>query len=191
VRAALVLVAMLAACTLEKMPPIVMVRDGAPTKVHRVVLLPPECGTQLCKGLDKLVAAELSFRGYDIVDLERLNAIERTRTEVEVSFSESKDGAETHGSEKRVEVRGPTLSDVDIWTLRNELASMQVDSIVRVRTAEVFGRPRRVAALVRVTRADNAQLIASSLCEIEISSLTTFQEGAERTTRCALAKVLR
>lgn len=182
------LAALPAACTLEKMPPIAMVRNGEPAKVHRVVLLPSECGTQLCKGLDQLVAAELSFRGYEVVDLERLNALERTRTEVQISWRAS-DG--TSGSSRRVEVRGATLSDVDVWTLRGELAAMGVDSIVRVRSATVFAKPARVVSLVRVTRADDARLIASALCELEVSTFDSFQEGADRTTRCALAQVLR
>ena len=180
-----------AACTLEKMPPIAMVRTGAPAAVHRVVLLPSECGTRLCKGLDQLVAAELSFRGYEIVDLERLNAIERTRTEVEITWSASDSGVASGGGERRVEVRGPTLSDVDIWTLRAELKAMGVDSVVHVRSAWVFGKPERVISLVRVTRADDARMISSALCELEVGTFDTFQEGADRTTRCALAKVLR
>jgi len=184
-------VVLVAACTLEKMPPIAMVRTGVPAQVHRVVLLPSECGTQLCKGLDQLVAAELSFRGYEIVDLERLNAIERQRIEVQVTWSASNNGVVSGGSERRVEVRGPTLSDVDIWTLRDELKAMGVDSVVRVRSALVFGKPQRVVALVRVTRADDARMIASALCELEVGTFDTFQEGADRTTRCALAKVLR
>jgi hypothetical protein len=190
VRLALTLV-VLAACTLEKLPPVAMVRNGEPAQVKRVVLLPTECGTALCKGLDQLVAGELSFRGYEIVDLERLNAIERTRTEVQVTWSETVNGVTSRGGSRRVEVRGPTLSDVDVWTLRAELHRMGVDSIVRVRTAEVFGKPARVVALVRVTRADDARLIASALCELEVGTFTSYQEGAERSTRCALGKVLR
>jgi hypothetical protein len=184
-------VGLVAACTLEKVPPTVMVRNGEAAKVHRIVLLPSDCGTQLCKGLDQLVAAELSFRGYEIVDLERLNAVERKRIEVQVTWSETTNGVGSSGSERRVEVRGPTLSDVDIWTLRDELKAMGVDSVVRVRAAWVFGRPRRVVSLVRVTRADDARLIASALCELEVGTFDTFQEGSDRTTRCALAKVLR
>jgi hypothetical protein len=184
-------VVLVAACTLEKMPPIAMVRNGEPAKVHRVVVLPSECGTQLCKGLEQLVAAELSFRGYEVVDLERLNAIERKRTEVQVTWSATTHGVASGGSERRVEVRGPTLSDVDIWTLRDELKAMGVDSVVRVRTAQVFARPARVVSLVRLTRADDARMIASALCELEVGTFDTFQEGSERTMRCALAQVLR
>lgn len=184
-------VTLLAACTLEKMPPIVMVRNGVPAKVHRVVLLPSECGTALCKGLDAVVAGELSFRGYEIVDLDRLAAIERKRTEVIVTWRDDTDGVTSGGGQRTVEVRGPMLSDADVWSLRAELEAMGVDSVVRVRTADVFGKPRRVAALVRVTRVDDAALIASVLCEIEVATLDTFQEGAERTTRCALSKVLK
>jgi hypothetical protein len=184
-------VVLVAACTLEKMPPIAMVRDGVPARVHRVVLLPSECGTPLCKGLDQMVKAELSFRGYEIVDLERLNAVERKRTEVQITWTETINGVTSSGSERRVEVRGPTLSDVDIWTLRDELKAMGVDSVVRVRTAWVFAKPQRVVALVRVTRAEDAVLIASALCELEVGTFDTFQEGSDRTTRCALGRVLR
>ena len=182
---------MLTACLLEKTPPIVMVRSGEPVRVHRVVILPSECGTALCKGLDELIAADLAFRGYEIVDLARLNAVERTRTEVQISWSTETNGQRSSGSSRLVEVRGPTLSDVDVWTLRDELAKMGVDSVVRVRTADVFGKPPRVAALVRVTRASDAQLVTSALCEIEVGSLVTYQEGAEKSARCALKQVLK
>ena len=182
---------LLCSCLLEKTPPIVMVRNGDKVRVHRVVILPSECGTSLCKGLDELISADLAFRGYEIVDLARLNAVERTRTEVQISWSEEVNGARTTGSSRRVEVRGPTLSDVDVWTLRSELAAMGVDSIVRVRTAEVFGKPPRVAALVRVTRASDAQLVTSALCEIEVGSLVSYQEGAEKSARCALKQVFK
>ena len=178
-------------CLLEKTPPIVMVRSGEQARVHRVVILPSECGTALCRGLDELISADLAFRGFEIVDLARLNAVERTRTEVQISWREEHGGARSAGSSRRVEVRGPTLSDVDVWTLRDELAKMGVDSIVRVRTAEVFGKPPRVAALVRVTRASDAQLVTSALCEIEVGSLVSYQEGAEKSARCALRQVLR
>ena len=182
---------LLTSCLLDKTPPIVMKRTGEPARVHRIVILPSDCGTSLCKGLDELISADLAFRGYEVVDLIRLNAVERTRTEVQVSWSEEVDGQRTSGSSRRVEVRGPTLSDVDVWTLRAELAKMGVDSIVRVRTAQVFGKPPRVAALVRVTRASDAQLVSSALCEIEVGSLVSYQEGAEKSARCALKQVLR
>jgi hypothetical protein len=179
------------ACMLEKAPPIVMVRDGERSPVKRVALLPTECGSALCQGLDQLVAGELSFRGYEVVDLQRLNAIERKRTEVQVSWASRVNGVGSSRNSRRVEVRGPTLSDVDVWTLRRELQAMGVDSIVRVRTAEIWAKPARIAALVRVTRASDARLVASALCEIEVGTFDLYQQGAERSTRCALAKVLR
>jgi hypothetical protein len=188
---AVVLIALLASCTLEKMPPIVMVRNGVPAQIHRIVVLPSECGTALCKGLDAVVAAELSFRGYEIVDLDRLAAIERKRTEVIVSSVSETNGQQSTASSRTVTVQGPMLSDVDIWTLRAELKAMGIDSVVRVRTADVFGRPQRVAALVRVTRVDDAALIASVLCEIEVNTFHTYQEASERSTRCALQQVLK
>jgi len=189
--AALAVACVAGACTLEKLPPIVMVRDGQSSPVKRVVLLPAECGSSLCRGLDQLVAGELAFRGYEVVDLQRLNAIERKRTEVQVLWTSKVRGVESSGQTRRVEVRGPTLSDVDVWTLRDELTAMGVDSIVRVRTAEIWAKPARVVALVRVTRAGDAQLVASALCELEVGTFDTYEQGAERSTRCALAKVLR
>jgi hypothetical protein len=189
--AALAVACVVGACTLEKLPPIVMVRDGQSSPVKRVVLLPAECGSSLCRGLDQLVAGELAFRGYEVVDLQRLNAIERKRTEVQVLWTSKVGGVESSGVTRRVEVRGPTLSDVDVWTLRDELTAMGVDSIVRVRTAEIWAKPARVVALVRVTRARDAQLVASALCELEAGTFDTYEQGAERSTRCALAKVLR
>ena len=181
----------LAAGTVEKMPPIAMVRNGAPATVKRIVLVPSECGSILCKGLDQLVAAELAFRGYEVVDLGRLAAIERKRTEVQVSWSTTVDGVQSNGSQRTVEVRGPTLSDVDVWTLRDELVAMGVDSIVRVRTAQVVAKPARIVALVRVTKVADATLVASALCELEVGTFDSYEEGADRGTRCALAKVLR
>ena len=127
----------------------------------------------------------------DLAVAEHTLEMRRKRTEVQVTWSEKVNGVESHGSSRTVEVQGPTLSDVDIWSLRAELKAMGVDSIVRVRAAEVFARPSRIAALVRVTRADNAEHIASSLCEIEAGTFDSFQEGAERSIRCALARVLR
>lgn len=179
------------ACILEKTPPIVMVRSGEPARVRRVVILPSECGSTLCQGLDELISADLAFRGFEVVDLARLNALERTRTEVQISTHTETNQQRTTSFQHTVEVRGPTLSDVDVWTLRDELAKLGVDSIVRVRTAEVFGKPPRVIALVRVTRASDAQLVTSALCEIETGSLVSYQQGAEKSARCALAQVLR
>jgi hypothetical protein len=176
---------LLCACLLEKTPPIVMVRSGDPVRVHRIVILPSDCGTALCKGLDELISADLAFRGYEIVDLARLNAVERTRTEVQVSWHTAGAVGVSSGSSRRVEVRGPTLSDVDVWTLRDELAKMGVDTIVRVRTAEVFGKPPRVAALVRVTRASDAKLVTSAICEIETGSLHSSQTAAGHLLICA------
>jgi hypothetical protein len=182
---------LLTACILEKTPPIVMVRSGEPVPVKRVVILPSECGSTLCQGLDEMISADLAFRGYEVVDLARLNAIERTRTEVQISHVTETNGTRSSSFQRRVEVRGPTLSDVDVWTLRAELAAMGVDSIVRVRTASVFGKPPRVVTLVRVTRASDARLVTSALCEIETGSLVSFQQGAEKSARCALKQVLR
>lgn len=179
-------------CSAEKMPPIVMIRRGEPAPVKRVVIAPSECGTTLCKGIDALVAAELAFRGYDVIELERIAAVERRRTEVQVSDQDSSlPGAPQSSSRRTMTVTGPMLSDVDVWTLRDELAAMGVDGLVRVRTAGIEGRPARIEALVRVTRIRDASLAWSALCDVEVSALATGDENAERAVRCALAGAAR
>lgn len=181
-------VAGLLGCSAEKMPPIVMIRRGDPAPVKRVVILPSECGTMLCQGIDAIVAADLAFRGYDVIDLGRIAAVERKRTEVRVSDQDtSEPGAPRTSSSRTVSVTGAMLSDVDVWTLRDELAAMGVDGLVRVRTAGIEGRPARIEALVRVTRIRDATLSWSALCDVEVSALASGDENAERAVRCALA----
>lgn len=183
---------LLAACGVEKMPPIRMVNRGAGAP-HRAIVLPSECVSSqrarltddpsaLCQGLEAIVASDLAFRGVEILDLQKLPARERTRTTVLVS-------TETDGgvSERRtMTVSGPTLSDVDMWTSRDALAQLGVDTLVRVRVAWLPTYPIRVLALVRMVRPENASVIAASICELEVSRLDLEADTAERATRCAL-----
>ena len=183
---ALLLLALLA-CSVERRPPTLLVRQGAPGTLHRAVILPSECASQACKGLDEIAKSELAFRGIDIVDLDRIAALERTRTEVEVTNDVSVDGVRHAGSTRRVEIHGPLLSDVDVWTLRDQLAAMGVDAIVRVRTAVVQASPMRLVVMVRVTRARDASLAWSSVCELEPAAFDTEALAADKALRCALA----
>lgn len=185
---AFALAASLLGCSVEKMPPTAVLLRGKPAALGKVAVLPSECGTELCAGLDALVLAELSFRGYQVVDLHELVARERSRREVTVKQSRRRAGVERESEERRVEVRGTTLSEVDVLTLRDELGAMGVDSLVRVRSARVPGRPARVAAVVRVTHVGDASLVWSALCEAEVSLFDSHAKSSERTVRCALRK---
>jgi hypothetical protein len=187
------LIAVLTACSVEKMPPIAMARTGQPAAGKRVALLPSACTEDVCRGLDELVRSELSFHGYEVVDLEHLPAVERTRAERrEIKLERHGSGPSmprrSEFAYERVEALGPALSDLDAWTLRKELAALGVDSLVRVRSAKILDRPPRMVALVRVTRLSDAALVWSSLCEVEVPSLEGYATGAERSVRCALAK---
>lgn len=189
-RAALLLV-VLAACGIEHLPPVVLVRHGvSPQPVHRVILLPSECATQACKGLDAIVASELAFRGVDVVDLDRIAAVERTRTEVAVTTTTTVDGKTATGASHTVEVHGPLLSDVDAWTMRDQLAKMGIDGVVRVRTASIESTPRKMLAMVRIARMNDASLVWSSACQVELHATTTEQEGADLALHCALKGAL-
>jgi hypothetical protein len=185
---ALAVVLAIGACSVERRPPSVLVRRGnTGASMHRAVLLPSECETATCKGLDAIVAADLAFRGVEIVDLDRIAAVERTRTEVQLATSTEIDHRDrTTASQRRITVHGPLLSDVDVWTMREQLAAMGVDTIVRVRNAGIVASPPRAVVLVRVTRARDASLIWSSVCEIELSALATAERGADQALRCAL-----
>lgn len=189
---------MLAACSVEKLPPIRMVHRGASPLPRRVVVLPIECTPAQfaraendprawCQGIDALVASELAFHGIKIVDLARLPARDRTRKIVEVS-------TEVNGStseRRNVTVFGPTYSEVDAWSQRAALAKLGVDGLVRVRSARLDTWPVRALALVRVTRFPDQAPIIASVCELEVSRMDDYAGTVERAVRCALAGVVR
>jgi hypothetical protein len=176
----------LAACSVERMPALRVVHVGTAAALRRVILLPSECSKQWCAGMDEIVAGELAFRGVEIVDLAKLPAVERTRTEMRISTATTVNG-DTSGSERRtVTVVGPTYSEVDMWTQRAVLDALGVDGIVRVRAAELSTWPRRSLALIRMTRPRDAGLIISSACELEVSRVDSGAEVMERALRCAL-----
>lgn len=176
----------LAACSVERMPALRGVHHGTAAPPRRVILLPSECGEPWCAGIDAIVAAELSFRGVEILDLAKLPAIERARTEIRVSNTTTVNGESTSTEQRSVTIVGPTYSEVDMWTQRAALASLGVDGIVRVRAAQLATWPRRSLALVRITRPADAALIVASTCELEVSRLDTDAEVIERALRCAL-----
>jgi hypothetical protein len=187
-----VLALVVGACSVEKLPPIRMVHRGQGTP-HRAVILPTECTPSeyvaanvdpraWCKGIEAMVASELSFRGIEVVDLSKLPVRERTREVVEVS---SEVDGQTSGK-RTVTVSGPSFSDLDMWTQREMLAKLGVDTLVRVRAAQLPTWPVRALALVRMVRPDDASLIAASVCELEVSRIDSDAEVIERATRCAL-----
>jgi hypothetical protein len=185
--------AALAACSVEKMPPIRMVHGGTAPMPRRVVVLPTECAPAdwvktgedpraWCAGVDALVASELAFRGVEIVDLAKIPVHERTREVIEVT-TEHNGQTDEH---RHVTVTGPTYSEVDMWTRRDALHELGVDGIVRVRAAHLATWPVRALALVRVTRPGDASLVAASVCELEVSRIDSDAETTEKATRCAL-----
>ncbi len=176
----------LAACSVERMPALRGIHHGTIAPPRRVILLPSECSQPWCAGIDAIVAAELSFRGVEILDLAKLPAIERARTEIRVSTTTQVDGASTSTERRSVTIVGPTYSEVDMWTQRAALASLGVDGIVRIRAAQMSTWPRRSLALVRITRPADAALIVASTCELEVSRMDSDAEVTERALRCAL-----
>ena len=183
----------LAACSVEKMPPIRMVHAAGGAMPHRVVVLPAECTSSdwasantdpraWCQGIDAIVTGELVFRGVEVVDLSKLPARERTREVVEVTATIGNNAFD----HTKVTVTGPTFSDVDMWTRRAALEQLGVDGIVRVRAAHLPTWPVRTLALVRVTRPSDASLVAATVCELETSRVDSDAETTEKALRCAL-----
>jgi hypothetical protein len=184
---------LLAACSVEKLPPIRMVHQAGAAMPRRVVVLPTECAPAdwvktgddpraWCSGVDAIVATELAFRGMEIVDLSKLPVRERKREVIEVTSTVNGLSSE----QRTVTVTGPTYSDVDMWTRRAELAELGVDGIVRVRAAHLATWPVRALALVRVTRPNDASVVAASVCELEVSRLDSDAKTTEKALRCAL-----
>jgi len=181
---------MLGGCGVQKLPPTRIVHRGADTTFpKRVIVLPSGCSDPWCQGVDALVAAELAFRGVDVVELARLPAFERTRTIVETSRMSTFRGRATEVSRRTVSVTGAMLSDADVWTQREALTRLGVDGVVRIRAAKLEVLPVRALAMVRLTRSTDASLVASSACEAEMSRLDADAEMMERVVRCALAGV--
>ena len=176
----------LTGCSVEKLPPTRVVHQGSAARPRRVVVLPPECQEAWCRGAGALVASELAFRGIDVVDLDRLAAIERIRTVVQVSETWATGGPADLATQTEVVVTGPLLSDLDLWTQRDALNKLGVDAIVRVRTAKLSTWPVRALAVVRITRSGDAELVVSGACEVEMSRLDSDAEMMERALRCAL-----
>lgn len=188
-----VAVALVAACSVEKMPPVQMVHRGTAPAPKRVVVLPTECiaaqavvstvdPKAWCHTVDQMVASELAFRGIEVVDLAKLPVFQRSREIVDVTSIEGKASSE----HRRVTVVGPTYSDVDMWTERRALAQLGISALVRVRTSQVETWPLREIAMVRLTRAEDAALIEASMCELEVSRISGDIEQIERAVRCAL-----
>jgi len=180
----------LGGCGVQKLPPTRVVHRGADTTLpKRVVVLPSGCAAPWCKGVDALVAADLAFRGVDVVDLARLPVFERARTVVETSQASTVNGRTRRADRRTVTVAGPMLSDADVWTQRAALTRLGVDGVVRVRAAKLDVVPARALAIVRVTRSADASLVASSACQAEVSRLDAEAEMMDRVVRCALAGV--
>lgn len=188
------------ACSVEKLSPLKMVHKGDIAPPRRVVVLPIECQKSRtvemaqdprawCDGINTMAVAELSFRGIEVVQLGALPISERTREEVQVSFSSVTEGTEM--SRRTVKVTGPTYSEADAWTQRAAIAELGIEALVRIRVAHTESWPVRTFALARMTRPGDAALISASMCELETSRLDTDQEGAERAVRCALAGLAR
>jgi hypothetical protein len=182
-------IASVVGCSVERMPALRVVHHGAVSSPRRVVILPTECAAPWCAGIDAIVTSELAFRGVEVVELAKLPALERARTEVEVSSTTVIDGRATSAHQRTVTVSGPTYSEVDMWTQRAALGELGIEGLVRVRIAELATWPRRSFALVRITRASDAELIVASACELEVSRLDGDAEIAERAVRCALRGV--
>ena len=171
--ASLALLLGLSRCSVEKLAPTRVVHHGAAQQPRRVVVLAPECDAAWCRGAAQLVASEFAFRGVDIVDLDKLPAFGRTRTLVLTSESRSSSRAPAELSKQtRGTVTGPLLADVD--------------AIVRVRAAKLSTWPVRALAVIRVTRADDAELVVSSACQAELSRLDSDAEMMDRALRCAI-----
>lgn len=187
------LLGVLAACSVEKLPPVQMVHRGEGAPAKRVVILPVDCTpvTKVktsvdprawCAAVERLVASELAFRGVEVIDLAKLPATEHTRQIIEVSSTI--DGhSEDH---RKVTVVGPSYSDVDVWQERDALVALGVDGLVRVSFAEAASWPLRAFALVRITRPADASLIDASVCAVEVSRLDGDVEVIEKTVHCAL-----
>ena len=182
-----------AGCSVDKLPPTLVVHHVTSSQAQpkRVIVLPPECAQAWCRGEGALVAAQLAFRGIEVVDFEQLAARERVRTVIEIEQTSQTGTGSDQARQRTVSVVGPRLSDADLWTQRDALGQLGIDAIVRVRTTKLSTWPVRALALIRVTRSADASLVVSSACEAEVSRADSEAEMMDRALRCALAGIAR
>lgn len=212
-RLALVLAVLAGCASAELDPPIVRTVTGpaAGRVVRRVVALRPTCGTlavravrgadgeltavdaectdALLDGIAQYVRGELDFRGYHVIDAERVNAVTASRHDEIRRDEVSSPGFHATTGIERSQQTAVTFEDA---TPREQLAllhALGADALLttRVWVGAGVGLSSRhdVIVQVRLTAAADHRMIWARRCELEIGGLVTDNVAIDRAAHCA------
>jgi len=212
------LVAVLPACvTAELDPPIVRTFAGPASGQHvqKLVALHPTCGKfvgvhldhsgtmvtdnecppALLDGIAQRVRSTFDFIGYQVIDVERINAITASHHEV-IERSELVQRRWHNRSEWSLgEQVGATFEDA---TPREQVALLHelgADALLTTRVWVGAGvglsSRRNVVVQLRLTTAADHRMIWARRCELQIGGLDMDDEAIERAAVCAAQEVPR
>lgn len=143
------------------------------------------CTDKQIEGVDQLVRSALEFRGYSIVDSERVNAITAERTETIIRAG----GAETR---REAVIRGALFADAPPSLQDRILDELDAEGLLNARIfvgAPVARSPRRnVDVQVRLIDVDSGDLVWASRCRVntawEVDEVAIMQAA-----RCAVERI--
>jgi hypothetical protein len=159
----------------------------------------PHCMQDSMLNVDQQVRAELEFRGYKIVDPERVNAATRSRLQVIDRAAESVAGAvdgadlggtaSTASTASRTQITGATWFEATPTQQATILRDLGADGVLSTRiwvgAGQSFMQRRTTQVQIRLLNAATGDLVWVSRCEIEVG-LVLDNEAIEAATRCAL-----
>jgi hypothetical protein len=143
------------------------------------------CEPAMLDGIAQHVRARLDFIGYRVIDAERVNAVTATRHEV----SERRNASET----ERGVATGAGFEDATPREQLGLLRELGADAVLTTRVWVGAGLAtssrNNVIVQLRLTSAQDHQLIWSRRCELQSGGLTTDTVAIDRTARCAAQEI--
>lgn len=151
------------------------------------------CSEEQIDGVDQLVRLALEFRGYAVVDSERVNAVTARRTDVLVVETEQRDD-ERLTSTRSTEsvVTGSLFADAPPAVQDQILAELDAEGLLHARIlvgAPVARSPRRsIDVQVRLVDVASGDLVWASRCRINVG-WEVNEPAVMKAARCATDKI--
>ena len=146
------------------------------------VLVPAQCSPEAVRGADELVRSSLAFRGLQVIDSERVNAVTASRRETIVETPTS--------TSTSSETRGVRFEDAPPLEQAAILAELGADGVLNTRmwigAEQSTGGRRNVVVQVRLLASADGALVWARRCVLEVGGLAATDAVAlERAVRCA------
>lgn len=150
------------------------------------------CDDKFLDGVDQLVRSALEFRGYAVVDSERVNAVTAKRTEVIVRERDESDRGRLTAIDKKAEVTGSLFADAPPSLQDRILDELGAEGMLNARIfigAPIARSPRRVILVqVRLIDVETGELAWASRCNFT-AGWEVDEVAVMRAARCAVDKI--